>query len=95
MSGLEMSTHVFNLLQLDLAGLGTVATDNADQFKDILDELVIKYTTGVYVSPEARLILGVGALVMIVHAANTGSPRVKETLGRTNVSVGADENVDL
>jgi len=95
MSGLEMSTHVFNPLQLDLTGLGKVATDNADQFKDILDELVIKYATGVHVSPEARLVLGVGALVMTVHAANTGDPRVKEALERMNVSVGTDKHSDL
>jgi hypothetical protein len=95
MSGLEMSTHVFNPLQLDLTGLGKVATDNADQFKDIIDELMIKYATGVHVSPEARLVLGVGALVMTVHAANTGDPRVKEALGRMNMSVGTDKHSDL
>ena len=95
MSGLEITTHVFNPLQLDLTRLGKVETDNADQFKDIIDELVIKYATGVHVSPEARLILGVGALVMTVHAANTGDPRVKEALGRMNVSVGTDKHANL
>ena len=37
-------------------------------------------------SPEARLILGVGALVMTVHAANTGDPRVKSALVRMNLA---------
>jgi hypothetical protein len=86
MNGLEMSTQIFNPLNLKLGGLGKIATDNADQFSDVLDELVIKYTTGVYVSPEARLILGVGALVMTVHAANTGDPRVKAALERMNLA---------
>jgi len=86
MNSLEMSTHVFNPLNLQLGGLGKIATENADQFKDVLDELVIKYTTGIYVSPEARLILGVGALVMTVHAANTGDPRVKAALDRMNLA---------
>jgi hypothetical protein len=86
MNSLEMSTHVFNPLNLQLGGLGKIATENADQFKDVLDELVIKYTTGMHVSPEARLILGVGALVMTVHAANTGDPRVKAALERMNLA---------
>lgn len=86
MNSLEMSTKVFNPLNLQLGGLGKIATENADQFKDVLDELVIKYTTGMHVSPEARLILGVGALVMTVHAANTGDPRVKAALERMNLA---------
>ena len=86
MNSLEMSTHVFNPLNLQLGGLGKIATENADQFKDVLDELVIKYMTGMHVSPEARLILGVGALVMTVHAANTGDPRVKAALERMNLA---------
>jgi len=86
MNSLEMSTHVFNPLNLQLGGLGKIATENADQFKDVLDELVIKYTTGIYVSPEVRLILGVGALVMTVPAANTGDPRVKAALERMNLA---------
>ena len=86
MNSLEMSTHVFNPLNLQLGGLGKIATENADQFKDVLDELVIKYTTGMHVSPEGRLLLGVGALVMTVHAANTGDPRVKAALERMNLA---------
>ena len=86
MNSLEMSTQVFNPLNLQLGGLEKIATENADQFKDILDELVIKYTTGIYVSPEARLILEVGALVMTVHAANTVDPRVKAALDQMNLA---------
>ena len=86
MKSLEMSTQLFNPLNLQLGGLEKIATENADQFKDILDELVIKYTTGIYVSPEARLILEVGALVMTVHAANTVDPRVKAALDQMNLA---------
>jgi len=86
MNSLEISTQLFNPLNLQLGGLEKIATENADQFKDVLDELVIKYTTGIHVSPEARLILGVGALVMTVHAANTGDPRVKAALDRMNLA---------
>ena len=37
-------------------------------------------------STEARLILGVGALVKTVHAANTGDPRIKAALERMNLA---------
>jgi hypothetical protein len=87
MTGLEMSTTVWNPLGLQLTGLGQIARDNADQFKDVVDELMIKYTTGMYMSPETRLVMSVGALVMTVHAANTGDPRVKTALERMNVAV--------
>jgi hypothetical protein len=87
MTGLEMSTSVWNPLGLQLTGLGQIARDNSDQFKDVVDELLVKYTTGMYMSPETRLIMSVGALVMTVHAANTGDPRVKMALERMNVAV--------
>ena len=74
MNSLEMSRQLFNPLNLQLGGLGKIATENADQFKDILDELVIKYTTGIYVSPEARLILGLGALVYDCARREHGRP---------------------
>jgi hypothetical protein len=48
---------------------------------------MIKYTTGMYMSPETRLVMSVGALEMTVHAANTGDPRVKTALERMNVTV--------
>jgi hypothetical protein len=94
MTGLEMSTTVWNPLGLQLNGLGQIARDNADQFKDVVDELMIKYTTGMYMSPETRLVMSVGALVMTVHAANTGDPRVKTALERMNVAVNVPPGAD-
>jgi len=87
MTGLEMSTAVWNPMGLQLNGLGQIARDNSDQFKDVVDELLVKYTTGMYMGPETRLIMSVGALVMTVHAANTGDPRVKTALEKMNVAV--------
>lgn len=87
MTGLEMSTAAWNPLGLQLNGLGQIARDNSDQFKDVVDELMVKYTTGMYMSPETRLVMSVGALVMTVHAANTGNPHVKTALERMSVAV--------
>jgi hypothetical protein len=94
MSGLEMSTKVYNPLGLQLDGLSQVARDNSDQFKDVIDELLVKYTTGVYLSPETRLVMSVGALVMTVHAANSGDPRIKEALSRVGSTVKAPNGTE-
>ena len=77
----------WNPLNLQLQGLGDVTKNNMDRFKPIVDELVIKYTTGMYMGPEMRLVLHVGALVMTVHAANTGSPALSEALNRAGIPV--------
>tara|TARA_R100000951_G_scaffold107998_1_gene103875 strand:- start:892 stop:1572 length:681 start_codon:yes stop_codon:yes gene_type:complete len=83
MVGLETFTRdVYNPLKLNLNGLGQVAKDNVDDFKDVIDELVIKYGASFHMAPEYRLVLSVGALVMTVHSANSGDPRVGESLNR-------------
>ena len=77
MSGLEVITRdVYNPLGLNLTGLSTVARDNTDTFKPLVDELMIKYGGGTYVAPEYRLALAIGATVYSVHMANNGDPTV-------------------
>ena len=96
MSGLEASTAVWNPLGLQLYGLGDITKNNMEKFKPIVDELVIKYTTGMYMGPEMRLVLHVGALVMTVHAANSGSPALSEALNRAGIPVDPSvANTDL
>ena len=90
MVGIETSTTYFNPLNLQLQGLGEVTRQNMSQFQPIIDELMIKYTTGFSMGPETRLVLHIGALVMTVHAANTGSPALQEALRRTGAPVNTD-----
>lgn len=83
MLGLETFTReVYNPFNLQLNGLGKVAKDNVAEFQDVIDELMIKYGASFHMAPEYRLILSVGALVVTVHSANSGDPRVGETLKR-------------
>jgi hypothetical protein len=83
MVGLETFTRDFyNPLNLKLNGLGQVAKDNVKEFQDVIDELMIKYGASFHMAPEYRLVLSVGALVMTVHSANSGDPRVGEALNR-------------
>ena len=89
MYGLELSTQHFNPLKLNLAGLGAVAKDNADQFLPILDELSIKYGAGMFVPPEMRLAIAVGTLVVTVHSANQGDPRLAQSLAKMGQPVSA------
>lgn len=96
MNVLETTTaNYWNPLGLQLQGLTQVAKDNADQVSPILDELMIKYATGMYVGPEARLVFTVGALVATVHAANTGNTRVANVMSKASAVVkpppGADQ----
>lgn len=78
---------VWNPLRLDLTGLGQVTKQNMDQFQPILDELMIKYGTGMYVGPEVRLCLSIGALMVTVHAANSGDPKIAHALQQMNATV--------
>ena len=88
MVGIESITRdVWNPLGLNLNGLGRITKDNMSEFQPIVDELMIKYNVGTYISPETRLILSLGALVMTVHAANNGDPRVAVALEKMNASV--------
>ena len=85
MVGLEFFTRdVYNPLGLNLTGLGQVTKDNMSEFQPIIDELMIKYGAGMYMSPETRLVLAVGAMVVTVHSANSGDPRVAEAIKKMN-----------
>ena len=85
MSGMEVATKgYFNPAGLNLTGLGQVASDNYAEVGDIVDELMIKYSTGFYMSPEARLVIAVGTMVATVHLANSGDPKLAHTLASMN-----------
>lgn len=74
----KVVTKHWNPLGLRLEGLTAVSRDNLDAITPIVDELMIKYTSGMYMSPEMRLVCTVGAMIATVHAANTDPsvPRV-------------------
>jgi hypothetical protein len=81
MSGLETVTRdYYNPLGLNLTGLGAVAKDNVGEVSDMLDELMIKYSAGFYLQPEYRLAIAMAGMVMTVHSANSGDPRVAEAV---------------
>ena len=86
---------VYNPLGLNLNGLAKVTKDNMAEFQPIVDELMIKYSTGLYMGPEMRLVLAMGALVMTVHGANSGDVRIASALEKMNTGVkvpaGADD----
>jgi hypothetical protein len=84
MVGIETITQRYNPLNLHLEGLGKVAKDNIEQFTPLVDELMIKHSANIYVSPEARLMLSVASLVMTVHSANSGDPRLAEAIKRVS-----------
>lgn len=83
---------VWNPLGLNLTGLAQITKDNMSEFQPIVDELMIKYGVGMYMSVETRLVLSLGAMVMTVHAANSGDPRVKVALEKMNAAVNAPQN---
>lgn len=87
MVGLESLTNMYNPLQLNLHGLGQVAKENVDEFSEILDELTIKYGAGLYVQPEVRLVVSIGALIMTVHTANNGDSRLGDAMKRMSKPV--------
>jgi len=87
LAGLEESTRYYNPLNLNLTGLSQVARDNTDQFSPILDELMIKYATNMYVGPEMRLAMATATLVYTVHAANNGNPAVAQAMATMNKTV--------
>ena len=93
MSGLEeLTTKHYNPLGLNLAGLSQVARENQDQFGPILDELVIKYATNMYVGPEMRLAMATATLIYTVHAANSGNPAVAQAMASMARPVSAPTN---
>lgn len=97
MSGLETVVRdYYNPLGLNLSGLGAVTRDNYEEFQPIIDELMIKYSAGVYTSPEIRLALAVGGMLVTVNAANSGDPRLAKAVDKMGgrmkgVPEGADD----
>ena len=87
MIGLETITQRYNPLKLNLEGLGGIAKDNIEQFSPLIDELMIKHSANIYVSPEARLVMAVASLVLTVHSANSGDPRLAEAIKRVSQPV--------
>ena len=93
MSGMEVATKgYFNPAGLNLTGLGQVASDNYAEVGDIVDELMIKYGAGMYMSVEMRLAVAIGATVLTVHGANSGDPRVAAALEKMNRTVVLPES---
>ena len=82
-----IARDVWNPLGLNLNGLAKVTKDNMSEFQPIVDELMIKYGAGMYMSVEMRLVLSVGALMMTVHGANSGNPAIAAALEKVNVGV--------
>ena len=85
---------VWNPMGLNLNGLGKVTKDNMAEFQPIVDELMIKYGTGLYMSAEMRLALAMGALVMTVHGANSGDVRIASALEKMNAGVKKQEGTE-
>lgn len=81
LAGVEKVTQEFwNPLGLQLHGLAQVTKDNTDQFQDVVDELMIKYGSGMSMGPEMRLAFAVGTLMYTVHSANTGDARMAHVM---------------
>tara|TARA_Y100000401_G_scaffold20822_1_gene13932 strand:- start:433 stop:1158 length:726 start_codon:yes stop_codon:yes gene_type:complete len=83
---------VWNPFGLNLTGLGQVTKDNMDQFEPIVDELLIKYGSQMYLGPEMRLCLALGSVILTVHGANSGDPRIANALNKMNQQVKVAES---
>ena len=93
MTGIEaFHRDVWNPMGLRLNGLGQVTKDNMAEFEPIVDELMIKYGAGMYMSAELRLALALGATVLTVHGANSGDPRIAVALQKMNQKVVSPES---
>ncbi len=93
MTCVERSTEIWNPMHLDLRGLGAVTKQNMHEFQPIIDELLIKYNTGLYTPPEMRLALAIGAAVVTVHAANQ-NPEVAKAVRSMNKTVSKPPGSD-
>ena len=93
MTCLERSTEFYNPLNLDLRGLGAVTKQNMHEFQPIIDELMIKYNTGLYAPPELRLAMAIGATVLTVHAANQ-NPEVAKAVRAMHKTVSKPPGAD-
>jgi hypothetical protein len=93
MIGVESFTRdVWNPMGLRLTGLGQITKDNMSEFEPIVDELMIKYGAGMYMSVEMRLAIAIGATVLTVHGANSGDPRIAAALEKMNRNVVLPES---
>ena len=86
---------MYNPLGLNLQGLGNITKQNMVDFLPLVDELMIKYGAGMYMPPEYRLLLSVGAMVVTVHSADSGDPRVGEALQKMSAAVNVKGGSDL
>ena len=93
MTCLERSTNYWNPLKLNLSGLSTVTQQNMHEFQPIIDELMIKYNTGMYTPPEWRLALAIGATVVTVHAANQ-NPEIAKAVRAMGKTVNKPPDAD-
>ena len=93
MIGVEsFARDVWNPMGLRLTGLGQITKDNMSEFEPIVDELMIKYGAGMYMSVEMRLAVAIGATVLTVHGANSGDPRIAAALEKMNRTVVLPES---
>jgi hypothetical protein len=63
------------------------------EFQPIIDELLIKYNTGLYTPPEIRLVLAIGATVVTVNAANQ-NPEVAKAVRAMHKTVSKPPGSD-
>ena len=92
LGALEQTSYKFNPMNLQLQGLGQIASNNKDMFAPVIDELMIKYSAGLYMSPEVRLVCMTCGLMLTVHKANTGDPRIVEAMRQANKGVNVPAN---
>lgn len=78
---------VWNPLGLNLTGIAQVTKDNMTEFQPIVDELMIKYGSSLYVGPEFRLMMSISALMLTVHSANSGDARMAAALEKMSETV--------
>ena len=87
MSAIEYGTQIWNPLNLNLTGLGSMTKQNMPEFQDIVDELMIKYGGNFTMPAEYRLCLAMGTLILTVHTVNQGDPALAEALKRAQAHV--------
>jgi hypothetical protein len=95
LTSLEVVTRDhYNPLGLDLSGLGQIARENMTDIQPLLDELTIKYSTGMSMCVEVRLAMSLGVLVYTVHSANTGNAKVAEVLSKVSKPIKVPKGSD-
>ena len=78
--------HVAPALKMDLRGFSNTAT-NDDEIMKTLDELALLQDWGSnYLSPEKRLLIGLGTLAFRVNAKNKADEKLKLPENRENVA---------